>query len=270
MTNFASCRYIPYNRNNANANLYNFCYEGGDWTIVHSETLTNSYHVEITNWDFDKINWTFPTIGAYGSLSYPIPEYVACFSAGYIQVILQFPENIEDTKSLYLNVSVENFKATSMSGSGVNQEQNINDNKSNTQIILRPSGNIQKYCGFGKKNGESMLWNNWGGGDAYTVKGNTISIRIDVTTGQNFDQVIYAMNILQKFDDSAFEIPNGSDESSFSGANSTQSILFAAKPDGSGWKNSDERDEAEEENLIYFSTIGELNQLRIYLCGCFI
>ena len=67
-------------------------------------------------------------------------------------------------------------------------------------------------------------------------------------------------NLLQKFDDEALEIDDGTFTywHSYSSQNHKIKILFAAKPDKTGWVNDSEMGSTYEENLIYFDDINAL------------
>src|SRR5699024_6729907 len=93
-----------------------------------------------------------------------------------------------------------------------------------------------------------------------------------VTNNTNDDNVV-ASNILQKFDDEAFEPLDGSNENSalYCVSMSTAStkgelkVLYAAKPDKTGWISDEEMESTREEDLIYFESIDSLKDAG-YIC----
>ena len=257
-TSLAKTSWSTLNKNHDRAQ--NSCYDGGNWTIEQTDNYT--YHVTIKDYKFDKEQWHFPTTGLWTTIANNIPSYIGAFSAGYIQAILQFPEKVENVTSLYLKTEIKNINIVSESGIVTNKEENTNDNIINTQITLYPAGSIQKYNAFTSSTG-AALWSYNGGGDAYASIGQNIRINSGVTT--NVDETIHAYNILQKFDDRAFEIPTGSNTNSGAGSSNSVTVLYASKNDGTGWKNEDEMAKATEEDLIYFSNIDDLND-RGYIC----
>ena len=257
-TAFACTPLSTYNKDSNRASTY--CYDGGNWTI--EQTDSNTYHVTIKNYQFDTEQWHFPRTGVWTSVSNNIDTYIGDFSAGYIQAILQFPEEVEDVTSLYLKMEVKNMNIISASGVA-GADQNEKDNMINTQIVLYPPGNLQKYNRIYSAN-ETRLASENAAGDAYAAIGQTVNL-VGGFAVNNLDDTMYAYNLLQKFDDRAFEVPAGSNTNSGTGSSPNFSVLYAAKPDGTGWKNEDEMKKAKEEDLIYFSNIDELNA-RGYTC----
>ena len=80
----------PYNT----GNTYNACYDGGIWTITHDSEKPYIYHVTVKNYRFNN-EFTFPNRVASRSLaeSRSYGENVGPFSVGYLQAIMQMPED---------------------------------------------------------------------------------------------------------------------------------------------------------------------------------
>ena len=192
----------------------NTCYDGGEWTVEQTSTYT--YHVTIKNYNFDLEKWHFPERGAwtnYGTKN--IGTYIGAFSAGYIQTILQFPESVENTTTLYLKANMDNPHITSAANENITAEMLVNDNYINSQIILYSRGSIAKYNIFNNSNGVA-LWSSNGAGDAIATVGQNIRISALLETSSSLDGPIRSFNMLQKFHDKAFEIPAGLDSNSSS------------------------------------------------------
>ena len=257
---------IPSNKNLSRVG--SACYNGGNWSI--EQTGTAKYHITISDYVIDKEKMHFPSwnIGTeqkVNAKNYQDNEGV--FSSGYLEILLQFPKEVKNVNSLYLTVKASNFKATSISGDVITTEKVSTDNINNSTITLYPRGGISKNNAFQDPSG-TYLWSSWGGGDASAGVGQKIRInsRIDINSSQ--DDPIVSMNMLQKFDATAIDIPSGADSKSFniSGSNKDNTIiLYAAKPDGSNWKDMDEMNNTKEEELVYFSNIDDL-KARGYTC----
>lgn len=79
------------------------------------------------------------------------------------------------------------------------------------------------------------------------------------------DRYLEATNILQEFDDTAFDIPKGTTKYlAYYRSNGYSEVgpintLFAAKPDKTGWTDDTEMNNTHEEQLIYFKSIDDLH-----------
>ena len=142
-------------------------------------------------------------------------------------------------------------------------------------ILLYPPGSYYKGNFLHSRTATSSTINESGstnlsptatGGESYVFEGDDIVIVGMIGISSSNDDNIKAINILQKFDDEAFEPIEGSKNDSGMqkitlASNSTQgtlNVLYAAKPDRTGWENDLEMQNTREENLIYFQSIDEL------------
>ncbi|MCD8129663.1 MAG: Cna B-type domain-containing protein [Lachnospiraceae bacterium] len=245
------------------------CYNGGSWSITQDTEEDNVYHVTVSGYSFDLEDLDFPTNNcgnATGTIVYG--ANVGCFSAGYVQFVVQFARSVDTTSNLYFYVEAENMSAVSISGQETTTDQNSSDNKSSMNVTLYPKGSISKR-NFFYTSGGGQIASVWSAGDSYAYQGQRL--RINSTLDYNGDGYLTSVNILQKFDDMAFEIPAGTTTYvSMSKSNSqtvigSVTVLFAAKPDGTGWTDEAEMNSTREEELIYFETIDELNAAG-YIC----
>ena len=259
-SSYAATPLSTYNK--SSSRLSKYCYDGGNWTIEQIDS--NTYHVTIKDYHFDTEQWHFPRTGLWTLVSNNIPTNVGQFSVGYIQVILQFPEKVENVTSLYLKVEAKNLNVKSITGTAEHNEQNTSDNMINTQITLYPAGSIGKYNTFQDKSGK-YLWSVTGAGDAYASIGQEIKVTGGIQVKTGTDETMRSYNILQKFDDEAFEPLADSNINSGSGSSSKVTVLYATKPDGTGWESQEEMSEAKEEDLVYFASMKEIIE-RKYTC----
>lgn len=250
------------------SNNINECFDGGNWTLT--DLGNSSYHVSINDYKFNTTDWVFPkeNTGSEGIVAYT--ENIGCFSVGYIQVIAQYTESFEKESNLRYKVEMKNFNAKSVSNVGVDTDVVLGDNKIQYDIALENKGSVQKQIYFGGKPSTYWQpnWISWGDGTSYSYLGDEKSIYSNFTAGSDCEQGIVSFNILNKFDDSAIEIPleqNGKmlQHDDKGGANSK--ILYAAKKDGTGWNNDEEMIAAQEEDLVYFTSLNDLIANR-YTC----
>ena len=247
-------------------------HDSGTWTIVQDNANKNVYHVTVNNYAFSP-DYRFPTINAGNNATTTV--YYAnqgSFSSGYIEAILQFPTVIENTSSIYMKAEVSNLKATSLSNQVTTEDQKSSDNMSNANITLYPPGSYQKHqyfhdiasptnhMNYGSNYNLSPTKN---GGEAAVAIGNEFYMLSRLSIGSSNDRPVASLNILQKFDDKAFEIPSGSNSSSaIPGYASTTEgdfkTLYAAKKDKSGWTDITQMQNTHEEDLVFFENVDAL------------
>ena len=259
----------------------NMCYNGGNWNIIQDGEKANVYHIKINNYLFDP-EFNFPKINAGDNTSSNevYGKNIGCFSVGYIQTILQMPEKDDTTESIYMKAEISNLKYNTISDTESSNEQYSNDNMVNTNITLYPKGSFStrqhwhtNSNDINTSNPSNLALNRGGGGDAYYTKGSIVVISSQVSVGIANDEPLKRINILQKFDDKAFEPLTNSDNSSgimirtgnMESEKGSLNTLYAAKPDKTGWIDSDEMQDTREEDLIYFSSYQELKNAG-YIC----
>ena len=252
----------PYNKGNGN----NSCYDGGSWNLT--KTGINTYHVTISDYKFSP-EFNFPKRYAEEpeTTSREI-AHIGYFSTGYIEVLCQFPDSVENITSMYLTVETSNLKATTASNQqGV--EMVASDNKNVSTITLYPPGSIIRTIEFRYKNGGAWLQT------PYTSRGDTSLFQGEVFTvcangNHRHDYNIYSYDMLLKFDPTAFEFDKSQTYwNAFtawgSGSVGTLTYFYAAKPDKTGWTSFEEMRDTKQEGLIYFTDIDELNA-QGYIC----
>lgn len=253
-----TANYAIYAPRNESGRAEDSCYHGGNILMEQDENQPNVYHVTIQNYQFDTEQWHFPTryLGSsQGSITYG--ENVGCFSAGFVEFFSCLPKTVEETSTVYQDISVSNLNVTSTSGQK-GTERVLNDNRVRKEITLYPKGSLSKYQRFTDRMGGAYLSSDYYTGDNVAYQGDDISI-FSFVHGNN-EYCITDFNLLQKFDDEAFDITSNDWQVSISNVTEkgTCSILYAAKPDKSGWESDQEMQNMQEEELIYFTSIDDL------------
>lgn len=265
------------------------CWDGGKWDV--KETSPGKYHVTIKDY---KINpdWFPNSMLGRGSMKandyFDYKEGVkneGCFSAGSFIFVVPFGGNTDTTNPNYYpkkygNGTVEftvkdsGMKATSVTGQNATAQINpeTSDDFLKKAVNLVVPGDFATRV-FYKKPGASWFTGTDGayndgdykrGTDAASI-GSEIQIQWGAYTVTNGDakNAPFATNYLLKFDDEALEI----DTSQTSVTSSTSHLdmwdtkdtyLYAAKSDGSGWKDDTELDSTTEEKLVYYKSLADL------------
>ena len=251
---------VPFNKNGGRYR----CYDGGKMLFAEDANDSSLLHVTLSNYHFEITNFEFPIHEATTTVNEPAdftPD-IGYFSVGILQVICQFPDEVETTENILFKSSATNLNAKTLSNAQVTTDVNLTNNNSNIALSLFPKGAHSKRQFFVRTNSTSVLNLQYHEGNASIFAGS--EARIQSQTTYSGDSYLSATNILQKFDDSVIKLPE--DDSTFSVSHSNPEsqikdtkLLFAAKPDKSGWKNEEEMNNTMEEQLIYFETLSDLN-----------
>ncbi|MCD8365069.1 MAG: hypothetical protein LUC83_04515, partial [Clostridiales bacterium] len=249
----------PFNSGGASSKYA--CYAGGSWNIVQDAGSANIYHVTVSGYTFDLDNLNFPTTNCDNAIDNVYGANIGCFSAGYLQVIVSFARSVETTSDLYFWAEADNLSAVSLSGQTTTTDQNQEDNSNGVNIPLYPEGSVSKRNQFNTTN-YTIRASAWDAGDTYAAQGEQILVKSAVDYGG--DGCLTSVNLLQKIDDEAFEVPSGTSSYYSIVVNNSKSdsgsirVLFAAKPDKTGWQSDAEMNATREEELIYFESIDAL------------
>lgn len=252
---------------NDGANKEISCYEGGTWTIEPDDSAAGLYHVTVTDYEFDRFGFVFPT--QYNSQGYvpgrrTVPANVGDFSTGFVQFACLFPEIADATTNVYLRATVSNLDARSESGSHVTEQQVTTDDMSGFTSVVYTPGSISKWIRWttvpGGASGNSPQVNT---GQGYGPAG-THSLATSIFTYRG-DDALTSVDMLIKFDDRYLYVPDKGDgfDYAFSvsmpdSVRGASTAYFAAKPDGTGWEDQTELNSASEENLVFYDTLAEL------------
>lgn len=247
--------YGPYCNGSGTDRIYN----AGKIQMTQDTAEENVYHVTVKDYEFDYENLHFPVRYAWsneGNVNYS--ANIGNFSCGDVEVLAQFPEAVDQGSNIYLDVSVNNFKATSISDNPANKEVKEDDNRSRTNIYLTPRGWISKYQRYFDSRKQCLATPYYAGNNV-AYKGDNIYIQSFIHG--NGDMSWTAFNLLQKIDDEAIDI-TGKHSVSYSGTidNGTLNVLYGAKKDKTGWVSDQEMQNTREEELVYFKSVEDLKR----------
>lgn len=237
----------------------NQIFNAGKIQMTQDAVKENVYHVTVRDYEFDYENLHFPVRYAgtnEGEVRYS--ANIGNFSCGDVEVLAQLPESVDRNSNVYLDVSVNNFKATSISDNPANKEVKEDDNRSRTNVNLTPNGYIQKYQRYLDLN-RHYLSSDYHTGDNVAYKGNDIYVESFV---DGYGEMSWtAFNLLQKIDDEAIDITGKYDVSyNFTIDNGTLNVLYGAKKDKTGWADDQEMQDTREEELVYFKSVEDLKR----------
>lgn len=234
-------------------------YNAGKIQMTQDTAEENVYHVTVKDYEFDYENLHFPV--RYGCSNVGEVNYsanIGNFSCGDVEVLAQFPEAVDQGSNVYLDVSVNNFKATSISDNPADKEVKEDDNRSRTNIYLAPGGWISKYQRY-LDSRKQWLSTTYYAGDNVAYKGDNIYIHSFIHGRGEMSWT--AFNLLQKIDDEAIDI-TGKYDVFYNGTidNGTLNVLFGAKKDKTGWVSDQEMQNTREEELVYFKSVEDLKK----------
>lgn len=288
------------------------CYSGGSWSMSEdyknswedaSGTSSGPYTITVSGYDFDLDSFIFPD-RTQGTTSKVYADNIGCFSAGYLEVLLQYDseqiDSLENSTNIYMAATVDNFKATSMSGGSVTTEMiplypengQKTDNYLNSAITVKNPGTIDKVNTIASKAVTGDIANNymgiaatyWGAGecgDPATFAGSEVHLAGQFYLSSDAGVTITDFNYLQVFDSAGFSI-NGKPQLATRGNitipdDATTTFLYAADPDYPGGYDSNASTEYTDENgkkvapasymykvsesdLIYFGSLEDLQK----------
>ncbi len=238
---------------------WSWAYDGGNYSLVQEG---NVYHVTLKDYSFDVDKFTFPTTYYGSDEGYAsMKSNHGPFSTMYLAVLDHFPEEVSATSNLRFKVEVNNFRATSISDKVTTTEMNTADNLNRILETLYPTGGFQDYIEFDS----SSIYSS---GDGYVPVGGTElranNSRQNLIINKSGETVMKATNGLWLFDPNNIELTGqiwhytwyeGSQNNL---RDYTKNVMYAAKPDKTGWINDEEMNTIAEENLIYFESLETL------------
>lgn len=252
--------YGPGNKGTGTAH----CTDGGQITMTQDAKDAYLYHVSVTDYAFDWENFEFPIRYLWsneGNVSYT--KNIGCFSAGNLVFLSEFPREVQETSTLYSDITVSNLRVES-SGKDEITEMVTSDNRVRKHIVLYPNGAIAKYMRYYSSTTANRpgtyLASVYSGGDNAAGRGTDLWIQSFIHGRAEYSWSDF--NLLQKFDDECLDLRP--DDFIVSTAYTKEpgdiTMLYAAKPDKSGWTDDMEMNLAREEDLIYFKSIEDLKE----------
>lgn len=247
-------------QNKSSARTEDSCYDGGKIKITQDTSDKTLYHCTISGYQFDYEQFHFPQRYLWsnaGNVTYG--KNVGCISSANIEFLSTFPETTSTTNTLYQDIQIKNMNITSISDQKVSGSDAVSsDNRARKGITLYPVGSITKYQRYCDANGNYLSTTYYGGDNtAYLGK----SIKIESFIHGRAEYSYCDFNLLQKIDNVALDVLDGTftASASYLTKQGEIKILFAAKPDKTGWSSDYEMNMTHEEGLVFFDSIDELN-----------
>ncbi len=192
------------------SSIYDSCYDGGTWSMEQDSANPLVYHVTITDYTIDYENYNFPTANntwykrTEGGTVYTANQ--ACFSAGTVQMVLQFPESSVDRPThIYYKMVADNFQV---------DEEGYDATATFSRVYqLVPEGSINSGTNFTDNDATTraqashQLGTTYMSGDAYSFRGTDIRLWGYIVTST--DETVHTDMTLIKFDADAFEVNRG-------------------------------------------------------------
>lgn len=247
-----------YNKSGGTYGAYN----GGTWTIEQDAFDDDVYHVTVDDYQFDTSAYSFPvTFPGNPTTSINATANVGCFTAGYVQFVAPYPREVDTTLNYYLRAQIENMHIKTATVPDVTKQELTSNDYSSFTVPLYAPGTIDKYCEWTSVPG-GRAQSVWNAGDSYGPPGShSRAVSYLTYTG---DKPVLAWNALLKFDDELLYLPDPSlfnatiAVSTVGSVAGNMRLLYAAKPDGSGWTDIAEMNQTPEEGLIYFDSLSQL------------
>lgn len=241
-----------------------YCRDGGQIMMTQDANDAYLYHVSITDYAFDWETFQFPVRYLWsnpGNVTYT--KNIGCFSAGNLIFLSEFPREVQETSTLYSDITVSDLRVAS-SGKEEVTEMVTTDNRVRKHIVLYPEGAIQKYMRYYSSTADNRPGNYlatvYSGGDNAAGQGTDLWIQSFIHGRAEFAWSDF--NLLQKFDDECLDVRPDDfiANASYVKESGEITMLYAAKPDKSGWTDDMEMNLAREEDLIYFKSIEDLKE----------
>ena len=282
-------QFTPTNRSGAAATS---CYSGGTWSGVQEGTVV---HVTVEGYQINTSRFPWRAGGyAESATTFYNPDNVknywdigmACFSAGELWYIQPFYSSTDGTYILdYLGQDSEDetvqsgtfqtvitdthMQATGVSGTAVADDENDNNaqtnrtnDKNTAALALMRPGSINSSLFYAPYNNAAQTTPLTDGcyetGEDWATLGTKLSIFYRLRhDGAEGDSRGIAYDNLVKFDDEFMEVERVRDLTTGYDGNDVK-FYFAAKPDGSGWRDDNEMKLTVADELVYYSSLAEL------------
>ncbi len=286
----------PINNRPAGTPTYlSYCNDGGTWSATKTG---NKVTLTISDYKIDMDY--FPTVDSNTADSnntfYVRSEGVkniGCFSSGFLYVLTPFynqntSEYVLDefetsSGTFYLDVKDVNMTASGVSTKVKDAADNSNqmekdDDTVHATVALYMQGNLQNYIYYSSDaNSYSNIDINGNDdyvreGKDYAVEGQKFSVHWQTLNDENGDEDNrgYSYKALLKFDPDGIELDgDGSPSWAYSKTAADLGLkvtyLYATKFDGTSWKDDNEMQSANIEDLSYYSSLDEIPEGHVCL-----
>ena len=248
----------------SDGNDYRSCYDGGKTSVVQDG---NILHVTVKDYKLDghnfpyAIDWHSPTVSVY----YDYHNYglggqytnYGFFSTQDYAIGIAFDYDALEKKygegSAGIDIRVENVHIKGVSGNEADEAVTGN-NTTSPSIPVRSSGSYDNLAIFEGSNTTNCWEPARFNASKIACPGDVITLHGGVTIHNYSKAYIFGYDSLLKFDSEAFE-PTGD---KLNGWFYQTHTLFAAKPDGTAWKDNEEKENANISDMVYYKTYEEL------------
>ena len=194
-------------------------------------------------------------------------DNIGTFSVGYLQLFV--PDNeastIED-RNYYLTVSDNNINMTSITNEKITSQIKNSDDNLKVQHVLYKPGTYSQQIFFNNEKGE-LISSGYQAGDSKVTLGEKIIIRTKFSNSLSNDYDINTANRFIKFDGellsptyyldgSKYKIYDMKGEAKFR-------LWYVTKKDGTNWKNQQDMNNGNIEDMDIYDTIEEIPKEKI-------
>ncbi|MDR1017434.1 MAG: hypothetical protein LBM02_01895 [Lachnospiraceae bacterium] len=224
--------------------------------------------VNLDDYSFENFDFQdFPTKDFMGVDSkYGYNQGIGAFNAGLFQIFVPAlkSEDLTSTDTLKFTLTDANLSANTKSSQRVNNDDQIikTDDSFATTVGGNSGGQYAKYTQYEKTPG-TPLASTYNAGDSVGYREQKLYIAgyvRNLTQDNNANTYISDVDLLQKFDGSAFE-PTGNTHTNYTGTFQNSHFYYVAKADGKNWANDEELQNGsmhEYSNLRYYSSLQAL------------
>ena len=213
-----------------------------------------------------KFNGKFPTYTTFGESGTKYSDRNGYFGAYYVQVFVPLNEySTEENYNYYLTVTDNNFKAKSLSDSETTIQKVTSDDSIRNQNVVYPKGNWTHSIRIYDKNKRTIA-EPYSSGNAYATIGQEFFIWVDTVGAKSNDEEnsLRSINKLVKFDGNFIE-PTKIDgkyyrkaTAEYTGTIINYKMWFVTKKDGTNWNSQSEMNNANEEDLLFYSNLEDI------------
>lgn len=229
---------------------------------INMQQQGNKLKVTISDYGFDN---KFPIYYYNGKTGTPVfSDNIGVFSSGYFQILIPDYEELKDSSSTYyFTIENTNFKAKTATNQETTTQKVTNDDLKTVQYWYSKPGTYSHHINFtDAETGEYLGEENGSKGNNYAFKEQYIYYRVKTVATIEAGTSVKTMNKFAKFDGNAFEPVLFSDGNKYKIAsmqgNMKFNVYYATKKDGSNWKNQDEMNNANIEDMLIYKDIKDI------------
>ena len=234
-------------------------YKSGNISMIQNgRTISTT----ISNYEFDGI---FPKYPYYTTLTTEplFSDNVGCINASYFQVFV--PDNEASTmsdKKYYLTVSDNDFEATALSEIISTEQQVTTDDSVMIQHYAHIPATFNQAVYLANDGATERLGKSFESGDSRAVLGQYIEVWNKFSMNLSAEENANSATKFIKFDGDCVEPALFSNEEKyikkFFDGDMAFNVWYITKPDGTNWISQSEMNNANIEDMLYFSNIEDI------------